>query len=406
MNEIKTNTNCRVCGSENLSIAIDLGTQSLTGVFLKNGASVDKFNISLSTCEDCGLLQINEVYDLDLLYGDGYGYESSLNASMVEHLKLKAESLKKLISLKADDVVIDIGSNDATTLGFFDDSLVKIGVDISGSKFVEKYKENKSTLIADFFPTEKLSPILKGKEAKIVSSYSCFYDLPDPVYFAKEISRILANNGVWCLEQSYLPSMLDTNSFDTICHEHIEYYKLQDIKNICDQAGLEIKDIEFNAINGGSFSVLVGHQNDTITVNPSVKCILDKEKKTDWKIEISNFNLRISELKTETLKKLEDLKSNGKRVAGIGASTKGNVLLQYYGIDSNLIESIGEVNPNKYGCETPGTGIPILSQKELLKTKPDYLFILPWHFRDFFISNEEFRNFSLIFPLPNLEIIK
>jgi len=200
--------------------------------------------------------------------------------------------------------------------------------------------------------------------------------------------------------------MLDTNSFDTICHEHIEYYKLQDIKNICDQAGLEIKDIEFNAINGGSFSVLVGHQNDTITVNPSVKCILDKEKKTDWKTEISNFNLRISELKTETLKKLEDLKSNGKRVAGIGASTKGNVLLQYYGIDSNLIESIGEVNPNKYGCETPGTGIPILSQEELLKTKPDYLFILPWHFRDFFISNEEFRNFSLIFPLPNLEIIK
>ena len=202
-----------------------------------------------------------------------------------------------------------------------------------------------------------------------------------------------------------MPSMLKTNSFDTICHEHIEYYRLTDIQNICNASNLEIKDIKFNDINGGSFSVIVGHNNNLISQKEVVIEILDEENLKDWNHEFVEFNKRIASIKEDTIIKLQQLKNAGKRVAGIGASTKGNVLLQYYGLDSNLIECIGEVNQNKYGCTTPGTGIPIVSEDEVLKSKPDYLFILPWHFKDFFLNSSKFKGFSVILPLPNLEII-
>jgi hypothetical protein len=203
-----------------------------------------------------------------------------------------------------------------------------------------------------------------------------------------------------------MPLMLETNSFDTICHEHIEYYRLTDIKNICDRANLEIKDIEFNDINGGSFSVTVGHPNNFYKQTDKAKKVLLDESKVNWVNEFELFNQRIDLLKTETKIFLKELKEKGKRVVGIGASTKGNVLLQYYGLTSDELECVGEVNPNKYGCKTPGTGIPIVNEKELLETKPDYLFILPWHFKNFFLNNIAFKDFSLIMPLPKITIIE
>ena len=405
MTNLKINKKCRVCESLNLINVFDLGPQALTGVFIPDGQSVNKFNMSLSMCKDCGLTQINEVYDLDLLYGEGYGYESALNSSMVDHLKSKADMLKSIVSLDDGDIVIDIGSNDATSLSFFENNLQKIGIDFTGTKFIDNYKKFHSTLVPDFFPSKNLDTILNGKKASLISSYSCFYDLPDPLLFTKEIAKILKNDGVWCLEQSYMPLMLETNSFDTICHEHIEYYKLNDINNICDTAGLEVKDIEFNDINGGSFSLVVGHKNKGILRKEKVNDILDNENSKNWFNEFSEFNNRIEALKKETIKLLSELKKDGKRVVGIGASTKGNVLLQHYGLDSSLLESIGEVNKNKYGCTTPGTNIPIVSEDELLDSNPDYLFILPWHFKDFFINNKKFKGFKIILPLPSLEII-
>jgi hypothetical protein len=403
---IKINKNCRVCGSPDLKSVINLGQQSLTGVFINDGSTVDKYNMSLSMCKSCGLTQINEVYDLDLLYGDGYGYESALNSSMVDHLELKAAKIKEKVSINKDDVVIDIGSNDATTLSFFEEDIIKIGVDFTGKKFLENYKKINATLVPDFFPSPTLNNELDGRKAKIISSYSCFYDLPDPVSFAKEICKCLHKNGLWCLEQSYMPMMLETNSFDTICHEHIEYYKLTDIKNICFQAGLEIKDVEFNDINGGSFSILVGHINGPFFQSDSTKKILNNESLKNWSDEFEKFNKRINILKEETVTLLESLKNQGKRVVGIGASTKGNVLLQYYNLTPSHIECIGEVNKNKYNCSTPGTNIPIVNEKDLLDSKPDYLFILPWHFKDFFLSNNAFDEFSIILPLPELTVIE
>ena len=399
-------TKCRVCNSSNLRNVFDLGSQALTGVFIKNGSEVPSYNVSLSSCQSCGLTQINEVYDLDLLYGEGYGYESSLNSSMSEHLFNKSKKNSSLLGLNKNDIVIDIGSNDATTLSYFQDFNLKIGVDITAKKFRENYRKINAKVVEDFFPSSDLNDILKNRKAKLISSYSCFYDLPDPVAFAKAIKEILAEDGLWCLEQSYLPTMLKSNSLDTVCHEHIEYYKLTDILNICNRVNLEIKQVEFNDINGGSFSVLVGHKNNIHKVSKEVQKVINGEKKVNWIEEFQLFNDRINEQSKKTINLLKDLKKNGKKVYGIGASTKGNVLLQNYKIDSNLIEFIGEVNRNKFGCSTPGSNIKIVNENELLKLNPDYLFILPWHFKKFFVNNEKFKGFSLIFPLPKLEILE
>jgi hypothetical protein len=403
---ININKHCRICESSNLTNVINLGNQALTGVFENDGDLVQKFNMSLSICDNCGLTQINEVYDLNLLYGDGYGYESSLNASMIRHLESKAKKIQEIIAFHEKDIVIDIGSNDAISLKFFPKYLTRIGVDYTGKKFQSNYDDIDAILIPDFYPTSKLLSVLQNNKAKYISSYSCFYDLPDPVYFAKEIHKNLAKDGLWCLEQSYMPLMLEKNSFDTICHEHIEYYTLTDIKNICDKANLKIIDVDFNDINGGSFSVLVGHIDGPYDQSAKTKEVLYQENQKNWKDEFISFNERINNLKIETLDLLNALKSQNKRVVGIGASTKGNVLLQYYNINDTHLDCIGEVNSNKYGCKTPGSNIPIVNEDNLLDENPDYLFILPWHFKEFFLTNKKFQDFSLILPLPELTIIE
>jgi hypothetical protein len=400
--------NCRVCNGKLGEDVLNLNAQALTGIFVENGKDVATCEISLSMCENksCGLVQINQVYDLDLLYGDHYGYASGLNSSMVAHLKLKADLLQAKIDLKDGDIVIDIGSNDATSLSFYPKTSHRIGVDATGSKFSDNYKKIGAQLMPEFFPSKMLDKHLAGKKAKIISSYSCFYDLPDPVYFAKGIAESLDQEGIWCLEQSYLPAMLETNSFDTVCHEHVEYYRLIDIKNICDAADLKILDVNFNDINGGSFTLDVAHKTSGLTVSPRVQEIIEKEEATDWTEEFRAFRERINSCREELLSTLKDLKEQGKRVVGIGASTKGNVLLQYYNITPDLMDVIGEVNSDKFGCQTPGTGIPIVSEDELLKEDPDYLLVLPWHFREFLLDSPKFKGRKLLFPLPKVEIVE
>lgn len=398
---------CRVCGHQELEPVLSLGELALTGVFIKKGADVPAFDISLSMCgnEKCGLVQLNEVYDQSLLYGDHYGYASRLNSSMVNHLREKARLLQEMVPLSAGSIVVDIGSNDATTLSFFPQATKRIGVDATGKKFENSYREIGAELVPEFFPSNTLSRQMMGQKAALVSSYSCFYDLPDPLAFAQGISEILASEGVWCLEQSYMPAMLRTNSFDTVCHEHIEYYKLKDIKNICDRVGLKICDVEFNDINGGSFSLIVCHESSSRPVSLKVSEILSEEERTDWREEFKRFRERITVCKDRLRGLLDEIGAQGKRVSGIGASTKGNVLLQYYGITGAHLDCIGEVNHEKYGCQTPGTAIEILREDDVLSSDPDFLLVLPWHFRKFFVESPKFRGRRLIFPLPQVEVV-
>lgn len=401
---------CRSCKSTNLSFTFNLGKQYLTGVFPKNKSEkISKGNLSLVFCKKCKLLQLENSFDSEEMYGDNYGYMSSLNKSMFNHLKYKVKKLNRKVLLKSDETVIDIGSNDGTFLSFFSKKLNLIGVDPTIKKFSKFYRKDIHK-ISNFFSYDVLKGKIK-KKAKLITSIAMFYDLDDPIKFARDVYSLLDDNGIWHLELSYMPSMLKNISYDTICHEHLEYYSLTSIKYILDKANFKIIDIEFNEINGGSFALTVAKKNSTYKEEKKiVSWLLAKEKllKVNELQTFKDFFKKCEKQKKILRNLLISLKSAGKKVIGYGASTKGNVILQFCNIDKKLIKYIGEVNPYKFNKFTPGTKIKIISEVQLKKLKPDYLLVLPWHFKDFILNKEKIylnKGVKFIFPLPDIEII-
>src|SRR5882672_1955237 len=262
---------CRVSGSPNLLTVLNLGRQVLTGVFPRSAREeVTAGPLELVWCPHSGLLQLKHSYEASEMYGDNYGYRSGLNQSMVNHLGDKVAYLERLNSLKQGDVVVDIGSNDATTLKAYRNSGIRrIGIDPTGKKFAEYYPSG-IALVPDFFSAGAYRSVEK-RPARIVTSIAMFYDLEAPVEFARQIESILADDGIWHFEQSYMPSMLRMNSYDTICHEHLEYYSLSVVKTILDQSGMRLVDVMMNSVNGGSFAVTAAKAaNKSIKTNHAV----------------------------------------------------------------------------------------------------------------------------------------
>jgi hypothetical protein len=403
---------CRICGNTHLERVLDLGEQMLTGVFPRDkGAPVTRGPLQLVKCSGegdvCGLLQLEHSYDLGEMYGENYGYRSGLNASMVAHLHAKVKRIMERVVLNEGDLVIDIGSNDSTTLQAYPSTgLSLVGVDPTGVKFHSYYPPH-IQLIPDFFSSALVNARYPAKKAKVVTSFSMFYDLEDPLGFMQQVFDVLDDDGVWVFEQSYMPTMLDTNSYDTVCHEHLEFYALRQIKWMADKVGFRIVDVEFNDVNGGSFSITVTKSNGDTSVVPMVQSILDDEraKGLDTLEPYRAFAERVAQSRTELLAFLADARTKGKRVAVLGASTKGNVLLQYCGLTTNDVACVGEVNAEKFGCFTPGTWLPIVDENDLLLDEPDYLLVLPWHFRKFFVANRKWKTAKLLFPLPHLEVV-
>tara|TARA_B100000780_G_scaffold237021_1_gene177974 strand:+ start:292 stop:1452 length:1161 start_codon:yes stop_codon:yes gene_type:complete len=383
----------------------------LTGVFPKekDKGSVSSGPIALVKCmgeNSCGLVQMQYSYSLSEMYGDNYGYRSGLNKSMVDHLHSKVSKITKLVKLNDDDLIIDIGSNDATTLKAYPQKrLDLVGIDPTGVKFNSYYPDN-IQLIPDFFSSTLVKAKFGNKKAKVITSFSMFYDLEEPLTFMKEVHEILGNDGVWIFEQSYMPKMLEMNSFDTICHEHLEFYSLHQIKYMTDIVGFHIVDVDFNDINGGSFSITVRKKIGDEQDEEKIKKILHQETEAGLLTmkPYKEFANRIDVATKKLIQFVKTERAKGKMIAALGASTKGNVLLQYCNFTEEDISFIGEVNEEKLGCFTPGTFIPIISEKELLSKNPDYLIVLPWHFKEFFVSNEKFSKMKLVFPLPEIEI--
>ncbi len=404
-------TECRLSGSKNLIPVLNLGHQALTGVFPPSAETpVTVGPLELVWCPDSGLLQLAHSYSLGEMYGDNYGYRSGLNKSMVEHLAAKVAELERLVELAPGDAVLDIGSNDATSLRSYTvGGLVRTGMDPSGAKF-KQYYPDEVLLVPDFFSAEAYRRA--GRKApKIVTSIAMFYDLERPVTFAREIESILAPGGVWHFEQSYMPSMLRTNSYDTVCHEHLEYYSLAAVRSILDAAGMRVIDVKMNGINGGSFAVSAVRRDDPRRGAESVvEWLLAQEERLGLSTPrpYRLFEERVFAHRLDLLRLLEALKDDGKTVIGYGASTKGNVVLQFCGIGPSLLPCIAEVNPDKFGHVTPGSHIPIVSETEARAMKPDYMLVLPWHFRDNIMRRErEFLQAGgrLIFPFPEIEIV-
>lgn len=403
---------CRICGNADLEEILDLGEQMLTGVFpSERGSAVTRGPLRLVRCDGhagsaCGLVQLGESYDLSEMYGANYGYRSGLNPSMVSHLHAKVARICAQTELRDGDMVVDIGSNDGTTLRAYPGTaLVLVGIDPSGDKFREHFPKHAHSIV-DFFSAERLMREFAGRKARVVTSFSMFYDLEDPLQFMREVHRILADDGIWVFEQSYLPTMLAMNAYDTVCHEHLEYYALRQVKWMADRVGFRIVDIEFNDVNGGSFSVTMAKSDSADAESPEVGRTLQRESamQLDTPGPYQAFAERVAKSRQDILAFFARARAEGKRVAALGASTKGNVLLQYCGLDSTDIVAVGEVNSEKFGCFTPGSWIPIVPEPDLLASQPDYLLVLPWHFKKFFLSNTHLVGTTLLFPLPELDL--
>lgn len=408
-NAASINSKCRLCQSTELKGVIDLGNQSFTGIFpASRDENVPTGNLSLVRCANCGLVQLEHSFPMNLLYGSNYGYRSGLNSSMVRHLGGISKKLQEIVKLHAGDLVIDIGSNDSTLLQNYSKDLKLVGVDPSGEKF-KKYYPPHVTLVPDFFPSEKLSAVTKGQKAKIITSIAMFYDLEDPSAFVRTICDNLDDSGVWLLEQSYLPSMLTANSYDTICHEHLEYYGLLQIKRMVDNAGMKILDVELNDVNGGSFAVMVAKKNSPLKSNQGqIDKLLASEVETTSVAAFDQFRQRVEVQRRKLHDFLDEQQRLKKLVLGYGASTKGNVLMQYCGLTTEQIPHIIEVNEDKFGKFTPGTKIPIISEKEGRALKPDYFLVFPWHFKAMIVEKEKAflaAGGKLVFPLPEFEIV-
>lgn len=408
----KYNQVCRLDKKSSIKPLINLGEIAFSGLF-PNDTNIDipKVPLEIGIGSGSGLVQLTNTYDSRFMYGPSYGYRSGLNSSMVNHLKNKANYLKKIVNFKNDDAILDIGANDGTFLSYFNDVTKNlIGIDPSAEKF-KNFFPPAASYIFDFFSKEIYKEQHHQIKPKLISSIAMFYDLEDPLKFAEDIYDIIHDDGVWHLEQSYILSMLETNSFDTICHEHSEYYSVSSLVKILNQAGFYIDDIGFNDINGGSFWINAKKSNREKCVSSEnlVSFYIDYENRLGLQEEkiFLDFKKRIDFIHENTLSLLKYLKNNNKKVFGLGASTKGNILLSKFEINTNLIEFILEVNPDKFGCFTPGTKIPIINEVDGLSIHPDYLLVLPWHFKANLIANykTKYPNIKLIFPLPNLTII-
>lgn len=410
---------CRVCGSSSLTKVIDLGDQYLQGSFVKPGKELPpmrKIPMTLLRCDPtrdenaCGLLQMEHSVPPEILYA-AYWYRSGTNRTMRDHLRGIATEAAAIIN-KPGGRVLDIGCNDGTLLGFYPEDFAKFGVDPSD---VASQVTGDACIVQDLFPSEKLNEALNGKGLDIITSIAMFYDLEDPTDFVRNIKKLLNREGIWVFEMSYMPSMLEMNSYDTICHEHLEYYSLAVIEFILKKAGMKLVNATLNNINGGSIRCHATHVDNFKYNDPLHQQNIAELRSKEFDLELDTdkpyrfFQERIEQHKGELNAFLRKLKKEGKRIHIYGASTKGNTILQWCGIEAALIDCAAERNPDKYGAMTLGTEIPIVSEAESRALKPDYYLVLPWHFKDEFLEREREmleQGVGLIFPLPTLDVVK
>lgn len=397
---------------------VSLGDMAMTGIFPKDEKQILTVGpLELVKCdsegnsEACGLLQLAHDFDLNEMYGLNYGYRSGLNLSMIRHLKGLVEEIQSIIPVGKGDLVLDIGSNDGTLLCAYPEGPDRVGIDPTGIKFAHYYPQN-IRLIPDFFSAATFRKEFGNRKARIITSISMFYDLPRPLEFMRDIRECLADDGLWVIELSYMPLMLERLAYDTICHEHLEYYGLSQIHWMALQTGFQIIDASCNDANGGSFRVFLTPKENhhKRIVERNVRAMLDREQR-DGLFGLEPYRIfaqQVSKHRDELRELIARISQAGHSILGYGASTKGNVLLQYCGFTKREIPVIAEVNEDKFGAFTPGSNIPIVSEQEAKAMNPDYFMVLPWHFRNFILQREaDFMKHGgkFVMPLPKIEII-
>ena len=400
---------CRVCKSKKLNKLFSLGNLCFTGKFPSKKQTIKKKPIEVIICKKCKLVQLALNFDLKYLYGPDYGYRTGINRTMLKHVQKISKTLSAKVNLKKNDAVLDIASNDGSLLNFYKKNIITFGID----PILKKYKENYINInysTSDFFSASKIRKKIKTS-FKIITALSVFYDSINPNKFLIDVKKLLDKNGIFLLEFADLSSIIKFKMFDTICHEHLEYYSSKIIINLIKKNGLRVFDIKSNDINGGSKQYFICHNESKYKSNKTkITNIIMNENKLRLSSESTykKFFLNIKDIKVKLSKVLNKIKKQKKTIHCYGASTKGNVLLQYFGIDNKIIDYAAERNKSKYNLYTPGTKIKIISENHSRALNPDYYLVLPWHFKKEILMREKKirkQGTKFIFPLPKLKII-
>jgi hypothetical protein len=410
---------CRACGSSALTPVTDLGEQYLQGSFVKPGKAsppVRRIPLTVVRCDPtrderaCGLLQLSHSTPPEVLYA-AYWYRSGTNNTMRKHLASIATDAADLVQ-NDHARVLDIGSNDGTLLRAYPDTYCRIGID--PSDIAHESGSEDLIVVQDLFPSAELRASVGDEPFDIITSIAMFYDVEDPISFVSELKKLLSDTGIWVFEVAYMPTMLEQNAYDTICHEHLEYYSLGVLERILDRAGMRVFRASLNNINGGSIRCFATHRENYATYTAARTHELDELRQREFELELDTdrpyraFQDRIELHREELRALLRVVKQAGERIHVYGASTKGNVLLQWCGIDHSIIDCAADRNEDKHGARTLGTDIPIVSEAESRALNPDYYLVLPWHFREEFLDREREsieRGVKMIFPLPTIEVV-
>lgn len=395
--------NCRLCGSSDLTDLFSIGNQ-----FINNFVSKDQIGrglrapLDLMYCNKCSLIQLRHTAPQELLYSGFYWYRSGVTQTMKNALRDVSKCIEDLVDLKSGDVVLDIGANDGTLLETYTNkNLIRVGCE-PAKNLTQELAQRASYVINDFWSVnnyQEKSNQWGGAKAKVVTALGMFYDLEDPMTFIGDITKVLDSEGVFVAQLMCLASMLKQNDLGNICHEHIEYYSLKSLKYLFENNGLEIFKVEENYVNGGSYRIYARHyKQGSIPLNEDISLQ-----------DIEDFKNRVDLNKEKCVDFIKNEVSKGKKVYVYGASTKGNVILQYYDLDASLIKAAAEKSPEKWGKYTVGSWIPIVSEEEARLDKPDYFLVLPWAFFDEFYEREsEWRKSGgkFIVPLPNFRVVE
>jgi len=407
-------TKCRVCDSKNLVEILSLGEQYVSDFVPSPEEHGEKAPLEFVLCIDCFLLQLRHSYPKEPLYRN-YWYASGVNQTMRAALANITAQAQKLVALKPGDVVIDIGSNDSTLLrSYRTKGLRLVGFEPAKNLMKLAQLEN-GTIINNFFNYKEFEKRMPGAKAKIITSVAMFYDLEQPNAFVDDIKKCLDAQGIWINELGWAPMVFDVNAFDYMCHEHLELYTLYSMENLLKRHDLEVFDVETNNINGGSFRLYIRNKGAKTKSFPGaaerVQKMRDYEKEKGYtKIDVyKDFARRVVRLKKQIHDFIASEVKKGKKVYVYGASTKGNTLLQYCNLDHSLIVAAADRNPNKWGKFTVGTNIPIISEEQARREKPDFFLVLPWAFiKEFRERESEFykNGGRFIVPLPEIKIVE
>lgn len=394
---------CRSCGSSLLEQFLDLGEQYIAD-FREDNERPPKYPLVTVFCHNCKLVQLAHTVPQTEMYHERYGFKSGISESIKKDLDNIVTHAFQYVN--DPQSWLDIASNDGTLLSFVPSDILRVGYDPIAFLCVEA-EQHANLIVNDYF--KPYSGLPRGAPYDVITSISCFYDMPDPSDFVADVKSVLAPMGVWIIQQNYLMTTLKLSAVDNFCHEHLEYYTLSSLEHLLERFGLEINEVTLSMVNGGSIRTVVSHKG-TFPIDPSV----DKQRIREW-------NYGIGTLKTYTefadsiaweLSKLrrlvDDLHADGRKLGILGASTRGATLWQSAGIDSEQIAFASERNPAKVGKHFSAIGVPIISESAARKQKPYAMLVGPWFFSEEIILRESeylLNGGRLIIPLPEVTII-